>query len=165
MIASRSFRIDFRTHSRPAVTRSFRFYLAIIIISAQFHIPWVVLAPISVPNVTRRIFPRVSAIRLGTRLFRNMRYPDFAHAQSGGRTWTLGWWIGVRSGNIPDLSHGWAELPWVRISDARWRPAVGGKVCVYGLCMGFGVHTALLNLHPVSGSFEDGLKLCRMYES
>ena len=55
------------------------------------------------------------------------------------------------------------ELPWVRISDARWRPAVGGKVCVYGLCMGFGVHTALINLHPLSGSIEDGFKLCRMY--
>ena len=39
MIASRSFRIDFRTHGRPAATRSFRFYLAIIIISAQFHMP------------------------------------------------------------------------------------------------------------------------------
>ena len=34
-----------------------------IIISAQFYIPWVIR-----PNVTRRIFPRVSAIRLGTRL-------------------------------------------------------------------------------------------------
>ena len=70
MIALRSFRINFCTHGRPAATRSFRFYLAIIIISAQFHIPWVVRAPISVPNVTRRIFPRVSAIRLGTRLNR-----------------------------------------------------------------------------------------------
>ena len=69
MIASRSFRIDFRTNGRPAATRSFRFYLAIIIISAQFHIPWVVRAPISVPNVTRPIFPRESAIRLGTGLF------------------------------------------------------------------------------------------------
>ena len=57
-----------------------------------------------------------------------------------------------------------AEL-WVRISDARWRPAVRGKICVYGLCMGFGVHTALINLHPVSGSVEDGFKLCRMYRS
>ena len=65
VIASRSFRIDFRTHGRPAATRSFRFYLAIVIISAQFHIPWVVRAPISVPNVTRRIFPRVSAMQLG----------------------------------------------------------------------------------------------------
>ena len=43
-----------------------------------------------------------------------------------------------RSGNIPDLSPGWAELLWVRISDARWRPSCGeGKsLCVrpvYGL--------------------------------
>ena len=29
----------------------------------------------------------------------------------------------------------------------------GGKYC---LCMGFGVHTALIHLHPVSGSIEDG---------
>ena len=33
---------------------------------------------------------------------------------------------------------------------------------VYGLCMVSGVHT---NLHPVSGSVEDGFELCRMYES
>ena len=65
-----------------------------------------------------------------------------------------------RSGNIPDLSPGWAELP---ISDARWRPVVGGKVCVYGMCMGFGVHTALINLHPVFGSVEDEFELCRTY--
>ena len=70
-----------------------------------------------------------------------------------------------RSGDIPDLSPGWAELPWVRLSDARWRPAVRGKVCVYGLCMGFGVHTALINLHPVSGSVEGGFELCRLYGS
>ena len=47
----------------------------------------------------------------------------------------------------------------------HWRPAVGGKVCVYHLCMGFGVHTALINLHPVFGSVEDGFELCRMYGS
>ena len=41
----------------------------------------------------------------------------------------------------------------------------GGKVCVYGLCMGIGVHTALINLHPVSGSAEDGFELCWMYGS
>ena len=70
-----------------------------------------------------------------------------------------------RCGNIPDLSPGLAELPWVRISDPRWRPAVREKVCVYGLCMGFGVHTALINLHPVSGSVEDGFELCRTYGS
>ena len=40
-----------------------------------------------------------------------------------------------------------------------------GKVCVYGLCMGFGVHTALINLHSVSGSVEDGFELCRLYRS
>ena len=34
------------------------------------------------------------------------------------------------------------------MSDARWRPAVRGKVYVYGLYMGFGVHTALISLHP-----------------
>ena len=39
----------------------------------------------------------------------------------------------------------------------------GGSLCIYGLCMGFGVHTALINLHPVSGSVEDGFELCRMY--
>ena len=83
MIASRSFRIDFRTHGRPAATRSFRFYLAIIIISAQFHIPWVVRAPISVPNVTRHIFPRVSAIRLGTRLKPSSQY-DARHLRCVG---------------------------------------------------------------------------------
>ena len=64
-----------------------------------------------------------------------------------------------------DIRLGGSELPWVRISDARWRPAVRGKVCVYGLCMGFGVHTALINLHPVSDSVEDGFELCRMYRS
>ena len=26
----------------------------------------------------------------------------------------------------------------------------GGEVCVYSLCMGFGVHTALISLHPCS---------------
>ena len=31
---------------------------------------------------------------------------------------------------------------------------------MYGLCMGFGVHTALINLHPVFGSVEDGFELC-----
>ena len=36
---------------------------------------------------------------------------------------------------------------------------------VYGLCMGFGVYTALINLHPVSGSVEDGFELYRMYRS
>ena len=41
----------------------------------------------------------------------------------------------------------------------------GEKVCVHGLCMGFGVHTALINLHPVPGSAEDGFELCRMYGS
>ena len=45
------------------------------------------------------------------------------------------------------------------------RYAVRGKVCVYGLCMGFGVHTALINLHPVFGSVEYGFELCRMYRS
>ena len=38
-----------------------------------------------------------------------------------------------------------------------------GKICLYGLCMGFGVNTALINLHPVSGSAEYGFELCRMY--
>ena len=38
-------------------------------------------------------------------------------------------------------------------------------VCIYSLCMGFGVHTTLINLHPVSGSVEDGFELCRMYGS
>ena len=28
--------------------------------------------------------------------------------------------------------------------------------------MGFGVPTALINLHPVSGSIEDGFELCRL---
>ena len=28
-------------------------------------------------------------------------------------------------------------------------------IILYGLCMGFGVHTALINFHPVSGSVED----------
>ena len=72
----------------------------------------------------------------------------------------LQWVVDWRSGNIPD-----PELPWVRISDARWRPTVRGKVCVYGLCMGSGVYTALINLHPVSGSVEDGFELCRMHRS
>ena len=36
---------------------------------------------------------------------------------------------------------------------------------VYGLwCMGFGVHTALINLHPVSGSVEDGFKLSQHFQ-
>ena len=30
--------------------------------------------------------------------------------------------------------------------------------------MGVGVHTALINLHPVFGSVEDGFELCRMYK-
>ena len=55
MIASRSFRIDFRTHGRPAATKSFGFYLAIIIISAQFHIPWVVRAE-SCPNFSTQCY-------------------------------------------------------------------------------------------------------------
>ena len=44
-----------------------------------------------------------------------------------------------------------------------WWPMVEGKVCVYGLCMVSGVHRALINLHPVSRSVEDGFELCRMY--
>ena len=28
---------------------------------------------------------------------------------------------------------------------------------------GSGVHTALINLHPVFGSVEDGFEVCRMY--
>ena len=32
---------------------------------------------------------------------------------------------------------------------------------MYGLCMGFGVHTALINIHPMSGSVEDGFEQCR----
>ena len=66
-------KVGYDSFAEPAATRGFRFYLAIIIISAQFHIPWIVRAPISVPNVTRRIFPPVSAIRLGTRLLSAMR--------------------------------------------------------------------------------------------
>ena len=70
MIASRSFRIDFRTHGRPAATRDYpqlpilfgnHYYFRTI----PHSVHWVVRAPIS---VLRRIFPRVSAIRLGTRL-------------------------------------------------------------------------------------------------
>ena len=41
----------------------------------------------------------------------------------------------------------------------------GGKVFVYGLCMGFGVHSTLINLHPVSGSVADVFELCQMYGS
>ena len=69
----------------------------------------------------------------------------------------------------PDLSPGYIGEVVVgsNLGCPRWRPAVGGggEVCVYGLCMGFGVHTALINLHPVSGGVEDGFELCRMYES
>ena len=68
-----------------------------------------------------------------------------------------------RSGNIPDLSpaarrscRGFESR--THAGGLRWRESL----CVYGLCMGFGVHTALINLHPVSGSVEDGFKLCRM---
>ena len=71
-----------------------------------------------------------------------------------------------RSGNIPDLS----RLGGVAVGSnlGRTLAACGGgkSLCVYtGLCMGFGVHTALINLHPVSGSVEDGFELCRMYGS
>ena len=35
----------------------------------------------------------------------------------------------------------------------------GGNICVYGLCMGFGVHTALFGLIQ-SGSVMEGFKPC-----
>ena len=41
----------------------------------------------------------------------------------------------------------------------------GKSLCVRPVYIGFGVHTALINLHPVSGSVEDGFELCRMYTS
>ena len=31
-----------------------------------------------------------------------------------------------------------------------------GKICVYGMCMGIDVHTALISHHPVSGSVDEG---------
>ena len=55
--------------------------------------------------------------------------------------------------------------------DSRTHAAAGGlqwgdkSVCAACVCMGFGVHTALIKLHPVPGSVEDGFELCRMYES
>ena len=39
------------------------------------------------------------------------------------------------------------------------------SVCTACVSMGFGVHTALINLHPVFGSVEDGFELCLMYGS
>ena len=41
----------------------------------------------------------------------------------------------------------------------------GVRVIRLALYMGFGVHTALINLHPVSGSVEDGFELCQTYGS
>ena len=44
----------------------------------------------------------------------------------------------------------------------RMLAACGGGKSLDGLCMiGFGVHTALMTLHPASGSVEDGFELCR----
>lgn len=50
--------------------------------------------------------------------------------------------------------------------DMRWLPAVGGKVCVYGLCIGFGMHTALQTFtHAVSTALTEGFQLCQIYWS
>ena len=47
----------------------------------------------------------------------------------------VGWRAAVTSADSPPSQ---AELPWVRIGSGR-------KVCVYGLCMGYGVHIGLIN--------------------
>ena len=36
---------------------------------------------------------------------------------------------------------------------------------MYGLCMGIDVHTALMNLHPVSGSVGDEFELCQGHKA
>ena len=67
---SQSSRIDFHTHGLW-LPEAFP-----IAISTKFHISWVVRAPTSVTNFTRRIFPHVSAIRLSTRLKPGSQYDD-----------------------------------------------------------------------------------------
>ena len=43
------------------------------------------------------------------------------------------------------------------VSGLRWEEKSVCTACVWGL--------VLINLHPVSGSVEDGFELCRMYGS
>ena len=69
-----------------------------------------------------------------------------------------------RSGNIPDLSPG--RLGGVAVGSNLGRTLAacgeGKSLCVrpvYGLWCAH----SLINLHPVSGSVEDGFELCRMY--
>ena len=51
------------------------------------------------------------------------------------------------------------EVPQVRSPEVAFVFLVGGNICVYGLCMGFGVHTALFGLIQ-SGSVTEGFKPC-----